>query len=141
MNKIYDISDLLREASTVRSRRTTVGGGLSAKTSRMLREGHSTVDHDEDGDLMLEMVRDLKRIEDNRWLGVEESFDSSKWQLMVEGYDHIDAMHEVGMREKDPAESGPPENHVDELEEDELEEGELEEDDYISDADGYLVPG
>lgn len=142
MSKIYDISDLLREASTVRSRRGHIGGGLSTKTSHMLREGRQRVPTDDD-DVMLEMVRDLKRIEDNRWLGVEETFDCNRWDMLVEGIDWADGRYgtldEAGMREKDPKESGPPPGASDHLE-DYNEDQTVTEDDTIGDAEGYLVP-
>jgi hypothetical protein len=47
------------------------------------------------------MIRDLKRVQHNRWRGSSASFDASKWNLMVEGYDSLseEDMEECGVME------------------------------------------
>jgi len=92
MEKIFDITSLVLE---FKNKKIATKKQLSESNRKVL--GKTERDN-----LTTEMIRDLKRVQHNRWRGSSASFDASKWNLMVEGYDSIseeEDMEECGVME------------------------------------------
>jgi hypothetical protein len=96
MEKIFDITNLVLEHS-----RRSSAKSLTEVAGRGTKEILTT-----------KMIRDLKRVEENRWRKSAASFDATKWGLMVEG---IDVMSEVD--EDEVEECGVMEGEDDDLQE------------------------